>query len=270
MTLTSRPGRLHRQRRLSGVLAALGAIALASACNLQFSTGIEAKAAWSKSYKVASGATLEIREPNGRINVEAVDGTEVQVSATRVAKAPTEEAAKAAAEKIQINETVSDDRLELDSTSGSQVTIGTSQRVDYDIKVPRSINLVIKATNSAVDVKSVAGLVKVEATNGEINISGADKGADVNTVNGRVIVNVTQIGAEGVRVKTTNGAIEVGLPASGKATLTARVTNGAVEVENLQLQTSEKSHRRLDATLGGGGPEIRLDTTNGLIKIVGR
>ena len=148
--------------------------------------------------------------------------------------------------------------------------MGLSQRVDYDIKVPRTLNLVIKATNSQVDVKSVTGLVKVEAVNGDIHLSGVERGADVNTVNGRVVLDLASIGADGVRVRTTNGAIEVGVPPAGKANIVASVTNGAVEVDRLDVQTSEKSHRRLDGTIGGGGPQIRLDTTNGLIKLVGR
>jgi hypothetical protein len=251
--------------------AAVGAItAVLAACNLQFSTGIEAKAAWSRTYKVADGATLEIRELNGRITIEATDGSEVQVSATRVAKAPTEEAAKAAAEKIQINEKASDDRVELDSAAGFQLTSGLSQRVDYDVKVPRTISLAINATNSQITVKSVTGMVKIETVNGEIIVDGAEHGADILTVNGRVILNLAKIGSGGARVRSTNGEIEVSVPAGGKATLAARVSNGAVETEGLNLQTTEKTHRRLDATLGGGGPEIRLEATNGLIKIVGR
>ena len=258
--------------RLVRAAVVVFATASLAACNLQFSTGIEAKSAWSRTYKVAGDATLEIREPNGRITIEAIDGTEIQVSATRIAKAPTEEAAKAAAEKIQINEKVSDDRIELDSTAtgGFQLTSGLSQHVNYDVKVPRSINLTIKATNSKVDVKSVTGSVKIEATNGEIIVDGAERGADITTVNGRVVLNLAKVGADGVRVKTTNGEIEVGVPAGGKATIAARVSNGAVEVQGLELQTTEKTYRRLDATLGGGGPEIRLDTTNGVIKLVGR
>ena len=256
--------------RLARAGAVAAATALLAACNLQFSTGIEAKSPWSRTYKVAAGATLELKEPNGRITIEATDGTEIQVSAVRFAKAPTEEAAKAAAEKIQINEKASDDRVELDSTAGFQLTSGLSQRVDYDIKVPRSISLAIKATNSEITVKSVTGMVKVEAVNGEITVDGAEHGADIQTVNGRVILKLAKIGTEGARVRSTNGEIEVSVPAGGKATFAARVTNGAVEAEGLNLQTTEKSHRRLDATLGGGGPEIRLDTTNGMIRIVGR
>jgi DUF4097 and DUF4098 domain-containing protein YvlB len=256
--------------RFVRAVALVGATASLAACNLQFSTGIEAKSAWSRTYKVTDGATLEIREPNGRITIEATDGTEIQVSATRIAKAPTEEAAKAAAEKIQINEKSSDDRVELDSAAGFQLTSGLSQRVDYDIKVPRSISLAIKATNSEISVKSVTGMVKIEAVNGEITVDGAEQGADIVTVNGRVVLKMAKIGAGGARIKSTNGEIEVSVPAGGKATLAARVTNGAVETEGLNLQTTEKSHRRLDATLGGGGPEIRLDATNGMIRIVGR
>src|SRR5262245_59359944 len=115
--------------RFVRAFAVVVAAASLGACNLQFSTGIEAKSPWSHPYKVASGATLEIREPNGRITIEATDGSEIQVTATRVAKAPTEEAAKAAAEKIQINDKATDDRVELDSTTGFQLTSGLSQHV---------------------------------------------------------------------------------------------------------------------------------------------
>jgi len=256
--------------RLMRAAALIAATVSLAACNLQFSTGIEAKSGWSRTYKVTAGATLEIREPNGRIAIEAIDGTEIQVSATRVAKASTEEAAKTAAEKIQINEKVSDDRVELDSAAGLELTSRMTHYVEYDVKVPRSINVTIKATNSKVDLKSVAGTVKIEAVNGEITVDGAERGADIGTINGRVVLNLAKIGPDGVRVKTTNGEIEVGVPAAGKATFAARVTNGVVEVQGLDLQASEKTHRRLDATLGGGGPEIRLDTTNGMIRIVGR
>jgi DUF4097 and DUF4098 domain-containing protein YvlB len=112
--------------------------------------------------------------------------------------------------------------------------------------------------------------VTIEATNGEIIIDGAEQGADITTVNGRVALNMAKVGTGGARVKSTNGEIEVSVPASSKATFAARVTNGAVEVQGLELQTTEKSYNRLDATLGGGGPEIRLGTTNGMIRIVGR
>ena len=41
--------------------------------------------------------------------------------------------------------------------------------------------------------------------------------------------------------------------------------------DNLALQqTGEKSHRRLDGQLNGGGSRVELSTTNGGIRITGR
>jgi DUF4097 and DUF4098 domain-containing protein YvlB len=81
---------------------------------------------------------------------------------------------------------------------------------------------------------------------------------------------MASVGDGGVRCKTTNGEIIVTVPASAKATIAARVANGEVRTENLTVQSTESSHRRLDGTIGGGGPEIRLDTMNGEIRIIGK
>lgn len=258
-------------RRLLPVLSIALVGSLLSACNLQFSTGVEAKEVWTRSYKVSDGATVELREANGEIRVEGTAGNEVAISATKVVKGPTEEAAKAALPELTIKEDASASQVtvESESTSGGLMN-RLSRRVDYEVKMPRSGNLTIKTTNGEITVRSVEGFVKIETVNGEIELLGLEKGADVTAVNGRVQLELADVGERGVHCKTTNGQIVVTLPADAKATIAARVVNGVVHTENLALQTSESSHRRLDATLGGGGPEIRLETTNGELRIVGR
>lgn len=250
----------------------MAGLAATSACNLQFSTGVEAKSEWVQKYKVNPGATVELREANGRIHVEAAaTDDEVTVNATKVVKGPDETAAKAALNEVTIKESATADRVEIDSTSsGAGLSWRYSRRVDYDIRMPRTGQLTIKNTNGEIRVKSIAGFVKVETVNGDIEISGLERGADVSAVNGRVQLELTAVGEDGVRCKTTNGQIVVTVPSSAKATFAARVTNGIVHTENLTIQTSESSHRRLDGTIGGGGPEIRLDTTNGEVRIVGK
>jgi len=263
----------HRSRSRSA-LAALSLFvvwAATSACNLNFSTGVEAKDTWTRTYKVNEGATVELREPNGRIRVEAGDGNEVVINATRVVKAPTEEAAKSALADIVIKDTATSDRVEVDSTSSSHgISFRLQRRVDYDVKMPRTGQLTIKTTNGEVKVTAIAGFVKVEATNGDVELTGIEKGADVDATNGRIQVDLAAVGDAGVRCKTTNGQIVLTLPTSAKATLAARVTNGVVHTENLNVESTDSSYRRLDAKLGGGGPEIRLDTTNGEVRIVGK
>jgi hypothetical protein len=251
--------------------AILGAVAALAACGLHFGTGIEAKDTWKRSYPVKAGAVLEVRETAGVISLEATDGDTIEVDATRIASASTEEAAKELLKDFTIGETAGPDRVELDSTTqGTSLGLNRSRRVDYHIKVPRSVSVTVKTTNSEVTAQGLGGMFRVEATNAEIRGTALTGGADVTTVNGDMTLEFVKLGEGGVRCKGTNGEIVVTLPASSGATIAAHVTNGAVETQNLTVQASEQSLTRLNATLGGGGPELRLDLTNGEIKIVGK
>ena len=253
---------------LTRATAFVAAIVASSACGI----GIEARETWTRTYTVSAGASLEVRETNGRVRVEATDGDKVEVVATRISRAPSEEAAKADLKEFTIKETATADRVELASTGGDieLLAMGRSRSVNYEIKVPRSMSVTIKATNGQVDVQGITGKLKVEATNGEIQGSNLGAGAEVSSTNGRIRLAFDSIGEDGVRCRTVNGQIIVTVPTSAKATIAARVTNGVISTENLEVKSSDESRRRLDATIGGGGPEIRLDTTNGEIRVVGK
>ncbi len=163
------------------------------------------------------------------------------------------------------------DRVELDGTGrGFQLTLNRSRTVNYDVKVPRSVNVTVRTVNGEVDVRGVEGLLRVEAVSGLITGTGLGGGADLNSVNGRMTLEFVKLGDSGVRCKTTNGQIAVTIPSTARATITARVINGIIQTENLTLQAAEQSPRRLDATIGGGGTEIRLETVNGEVRITGK
>ena len=249
-------------------LAAATSLLVLTACNIQFGTGIEATEAWTKNYKVSANATLEILEANGNIHVTGGDGSEIRVTATKHAKAPNEEAAKTAAKEMVIKESATTDRVSLDSRTSGQMSIGQSRWVDYDVAVPRGASVTIKTTNGEVKVRDIGGLLQVETTNGEIEGSGLSHGADISAVNGQITLEMTAIGSAGVRGRLTNGEVIVRMPRDAKASVSARVSNGAIDVENLDLPKAER--RRLDAPLNGGGPEIRLEATNGQVRLVGR
>lgn len=255
--------------RLAASAGLMLTTALVSACNLHLGSGVEARDTWTRSYPVKAGATLEIRESNGRVHVLAGDGEKIEVTATRIAKAPTEEAAQTALKAFTIEESVTADGVSLDGTRG-MVGLNRSRSVSYEIKVPRTVNITIKGTNGDVDVDGITGVLRVETTNGRVVAARLGDGADISSVNGQIDLDFTTIGASGVRCKTTNGQIIVTIPTTAKATIAGRVANGIVHTENLTVQATEQSNRRLDATIGGGGPEIRLETTNGEVRVVGK
>jgi hypothetical protein len=262
------PLRSHSRRLAVGLALALAASA---ACNLQIGTGVEAREDWTRTYSVRPGATLDLRETNGKIRVEATAGDRLEVTAIRIAKGPTDEAARAALGKFSIGETATAERVEIDSsTHGLQLTLGASLRVDYEIRAPRSLNVTIKTTNGTVEVQGIEGALAVDAVNGSVLATGLGGSANVSAINGKLDLAFVKLGDAGIRCKTTNGQIVVTIPSTAKATIAARVQNGLIRTENLTLEAGEDSRRRLDATIGGGGPEIRLEATNGEVRPVGK
>jgi len=249
------------------VLATL--VAVVAGCNLRISTNAEAKDQWQRRYTLKEGGTLEIRNTNGLIHVEPVDGNSVDISADRIVEAPTDQGAKDGLASFEIQETVGPDHIKIDSTRRGSGLLNLQRRVDFHIRIPRSANLSVETSNGNVELvgSRLSGTFKATATNGRIRAEGLENSAAVETTNGTIDVSVSKLGDDGLSCGTTNGTIDVTLPSDVKAHLSARVTNGTIAQEGLQLSASEQSRRRLDATINGGGPLVRLETTNGRIRL---
>ncbi len=129
--------------------------------------------------------------------------------------------------------------MSIDSATRGGITINTSRRIHYKVRVPPGVS------------------VSLEGSNGDLTATGIGGTFTASTSNGRITAD------------TTNGTVTLTLPATAGADLSARVTNGAISHENLDLSISESSRRRLDGRLGAGDPPIRLATTNRAIRIIG-
>lgn len=262
------PTRLARAGWLPVVVVS-ALIALGSGCGF-FPTS-EVREKWTRTYPLAAGGTFEIRNTNGRIQVDATDGSTIEVVAERVARAMSEEGAREAVRRMEIAETVSPDHVTLDSskTSGG-FQINVQKHVDYIVKVPRTAQVRIETTNGDIEVTGLAGAFRAEATNGRIRGTGLENRAEVETTNGQVSLAFTKLDAGGVSCTTTNGAVEVMLPLDAKANVTADVTNGEIETGGLEFTVVKHTRRHLEATVGGGGPQVRVETTNGSVSVRGR
>ena len=95
-------------------------------------------------------------------------------------------------------------------------------------------------------------------------------GAAIATTNGAISIDVERLGDQGIECETTNGAITLTLPRDANADVSARVRNGAIAAGDLDLSVTEDSRRRLEGRLGSGGTRVRLETTNGAIRLRAR
>lgn len=259
---------MPRFRTASAALLLLAAVA-STACNLQISTDVEAKDTWTRSYPITATGSLSITNGNGRITIDAADIQTIEVTAERIVRAGTEEVANEQLKLWEIQEQVSPDSVSLDSSTRG-LTVRVSRNAHYTVRVPRGLAVTLKSSNGDVTVTGITGAFNASASNGKIVGNDLHGSAQVSTTNGVIHLTMAAIGEGGVSAETTNGQVIVTLPRSANANLTARVTNGAISHENLDVQVVEESRRRFDGRLGTGGPTVRVETTNGEVRLVGR
>lgn len=252
-------------------LVIVGAASVASTgCDLAMQHYNEKQTAeWRKTYDLQPGGRIEIRNINGKIDVQPSAGNSVEVIAEKTARAGSVEAAKAALDLIEIQETASavEIRIQTRMQRLGGLFGGGNQQVHYTVKVPVMAEATFSTINGGVQIVGLKGRITAEATNGSIKAYDISGPIDATTTNGGVEVELADVSDSGVKLGCTNGGIELKLPATAKANISAHVVNGGINTSGLQIEPIESSRRRLEARLNGGGPQIELSGTNGGIRI---
>jgi DUF4097 and DUF4098 domain-containing protein YvlB len=221
---------------------------------------------WKRTYTLGPGGRLEIVNINGTINAEPAQGREIEVRAERIVKATSDEAARDVLKQIELKETISDDRVRIETKAPRMRRI--NQQVRYFVKVPKGLAVNFGTTNGGVRIENLEGQIVASSTNGGVRGFGLKGQVKASTTNGGVEISMTAVTGE-IELETTNGGIRLELPRDVKANLEARCTNGGIGVDDGwdSFETVEKSRRRVSATLNGGGPRVSVETTNGGIRI---
>lgn len=227
---------------------------------------------WRKTYQLEAGGRVDISNVNGRIAVEPSTGNTVEVVAEKIAKGPSPEAAREALNRIEIREDVSPSSIKIETRH--QRTGGLFHRgggeVRYTVRVPANAEVRFATVNGGVNVTGLTGRIEAETTNGGITARDISGEIRASTTNGGVDVELLRVVEAGARLECVNGGIKLRLPEDAKASITADVTNGGISTSGLALETTESTRRHIEARLNGGGPRIRIQGTNGGIRIAPR
>lgn len=270
------------------VLAALALIA----CTAVAQASVTIEKPFQQSYPLKSGGTLEVSNTNGGITVEAWDRAEVRVEAVKKIKAETSAKAEEVAKqiKIDVRQSAGSLRIEtvmprgngggfLDWLTGNNV----NANVTYKIKAPRDVvakldntngglRLVgtrgraeLETVNGGVTVERTEGDVRVETTNGGITVIEAAGALDGSTTNGAITAHLNRVDGD-INLETTNGSVTLKVPRDLRANLDVSTWNGGIH-SDLDVQGGEKTRRHLSGEVNGGGGLLKVETTNGGVRI---
>ncbi len=229
-----------------------------------------------KTYEVDAGTVLKVYNINGKITVTTWGNDSVEVYALKVSEVGQSEL----------------DKVSIEVSTGAVMVVKTIHKskdprvsVDYRIKVPADVSVehlettngaislegttgdaTLISTNGDINVKDVDGSVRVTTTNGNIEIKDVTVVRGVKTTNGKITVEIPAI-TSNLEITSTNGDVTVYVPEDLDADIVMKTTNGKVTVHDIQLDIKYSSDTHVEGTMGNGGYDLNIQTTNGNIDL---
>jgi hypothetical protein len=203
--------------------------------------------------------------PNGGVSVVGWDGDSALLRAFVQTQAPTDAEARRIAEEIHVSTDGGTIRA-----SGPASRRDRSWSVSFELYLPRRSDVTARSGNGPVSARDVTGRLDLESHNGPVTLSGVGGDVRGSTRNGPVTVELsgTTWEGRGLDAETQNGPVSVTIPDGYAARLETGSLNGPMRV-GIPITVQGRIGRRIETTLGAGGPTVRAVTTNGPVTVRG-
>lgn len=201
---------------------------------------------------------------NGGVTVKGWLRNDVLVRARVEASGDTESAATAMASQVSIDGSGGQVRA-----TGPESANNSWWSVSYEIFVPQTTDLSLKAHNGGLTISDVRGQIRFQTQNGGVRLRRLAGDVSGATVNGGVQVELAGVMWDGrqMDVTTRNGGVNVSMPANYSAHLQAETERGGFDSDFPVTMQGDLKPRRLDLAVGAGGPLIHVATTNGHVRL---
>ena len=126
----------------------------------------------------------------------------------------------------------------------------------------------VSTGNGDVEVRNAKARVHVSTGNGDVDVVTVEGPVEVSSGNGTIDVRMSALRArEDMAFHTGSGDVRLTLPANYNGELDASTGNGTIRSDfDLKIK-GQLSPRHIRATIGSGGPMLRLSTGNGEFEI---
>lgn len=231
---------------------------------------------YTEKHTVPQESTIYVATFNGDINIEWHNEDMMSLEITKTSWKSEAELEKAEVVVITDSETrITAHKLDDNAIVGVSLSLllpmGTNIRVletsNGDVTVTDGVgNVQVNTSNGDVTFSNFEGTIDIKTSNGDIIVRGGTlTGAD--TSNGSIDAEICIVPPEGIVLDTSNGDIIISVLQELNAEFDMDTSNGSVTIEGTNISDIRVSDSEGRATLGEGGSTIRLDTSNGDIKV---
>ena len=138
----------------------------------------------------------------------------------------------------------------------------------FTVKLPKGVKVDANTVNGAIDVRGAGGQVLARTVNGRIDAASSAGPVEANTVNGAIHARMGAIeGAGDLTFTTVNGSVTVEVPGRLDAEVEMQTLNGELRTDFPLTVSGRFNPRRIRATVGKGGRQLRLKTVNGSVEL---
>ncbi len=207
--------------------------------------------------------------PNGGIQVEGWDQPDVLVRA--VVQAYGETNADAARLLPGVHVTAAGTTVSAEGPERGTGERRSGWSVSFRIWAPRATAVTLSARNGGVSLRSMRGESRFTTENGGVSLDDVSGHVVGTTRNGGIKVRLSGARWDGVGmdVETTNGGVTLAVPSGYSAALEVGTVNGGIRSDISAARPDRRGRRsnELRATLGSGGPLLKLHTINGGVRL---
>jgi len=223
-----------------------------------------------KSAQLSANGSVSIDTHNGTVVVTTWNQPTVDVSA-RIEAGEWGSEDDVNATQINVTGSGSDVRIESDYTNvGTHLNWwGISRNlplVHYTISLPATARVSVSDHNASVRVTGLRNDLRVSSHNGTVEVSDFEGGADIETHNGDIRMTYSRFQRSST-FETHNGGIEIKMPTEARFHVNANGHHMDVDSDFPTVVTRAPRDGRYVGDINGGGPELKVSTHNGSLRI---
>lgn len=224
---------------------------------------------------IAGGRWIRVRNLSGEMRVERATGNKVEVTATRHWRRSDPQSVHFTVEKTGPGDgdvlicALWGDRSRCDEDGmESRGVRNNDVSVAFVVRVPAGVKVGVSTVNGRVDVSGATAQVEASTVNGAIDVTTTGGPVNATTVNGSVRATMGKFAlTQDLTFTTVNGSVMAEFTGDIDADVELSTVNGRFRTDYPVTVSGRLDPRSLRATIGKGGPSVKMTTVNGSVEL---